>query len=134
MSVNTKLRKVGRKIASIDRRLGFLSTRLYFKPIAQDWLEVTAIGIIDNGTSAQNLKTGEEVYAHRYTVKIDRDWLDFYAGVEGQWSIAPDGSLLNRLLCDLESQIINDKDTFGTLEFRVSQAVLVEFPMGATSA
>ncbi|MBW4660964.1 MAG: hypothetical protein KME15_19995 [Drouetiella hepatica Uher 2000/2452] len=125
-NVNQRLRKVDDRLSRIDRRLGFLQTRLYFRPIGQDWIEVQINSAVDLGVTPRNLKSGEEVSAHRYSCQVNRRWLDLYSATEGGWAIAPDG--INKLDCELEGQSIKDADTFGTLDFRIAQAITVEFP------
>jgi hypothetical protein len=126
--VNHKLRKVDTRISRIDRKLGFLQTRLYFQPMDGGWEEVPILQATDLGSTPKNFKTGEEVYAHRYTVRVGRNWLDARTGITGDWAIAPDGIEANKQRCELENQSVKDNSTFGTLDFRIAQTVNVNLP------
>lgn len=128
-NLNQRLRHIDRRSASVDRRLGFLSMRLYFQPLDGARVEVSIFAAADLGTTAKNQKTGEEVTAHRYRFSVDRDWLDQYAGVIGVWSIAPEGE--PPLESTLEDQTIADEGTDGVLVFRIdlqSSFILPEIP------
>lgn len=127
-TVNHKLRKVDTRIAQIDRRLGFLQTRLYFREIdSADWEEVAILSATDMGITPKNMKTGEEITAHRYSCTVNRNWLDDHVDQTGFWAIAPDGVEANKIRCELESQRVEDKSTKGTLDFRLSQTI--EIPL-----
>lgn len=121
MSVNRRLRSVDGRFASIDRRLGFLSARLYFQPMDGAEREADIFACTDSGVSAQNKKTGEEVYARRYSFKVNRSWLEANANLDGIWRIAPGGGV--KLKATIEDQSVNDADTFGLLSFRIDQSI-----------
>lgn len=122
-NVNKRLRKVDRRIAQTNRRLGFLVARLYFQPMDGGWEEVSIFNAVDLGTSSQNRKTGEEVFAHRYQFTVDRDWLDTHTSIAGVWAIAPDGT--TKLRATIEDQTVKESDTSGTLMFRIDQSIVL---------
>jgi len=127
-NVNQRLRKVDRRLSQVDRRLGFLQARLYFQSMDSGWEEVPLLGITDLGVTPVSLKTGEAISARRYQCKVDRDSLQTIAMRNGAWAISPTGELVDRLLCVLESQSVSDKDTSGTLDFRIAQSISVNLP------
>lgn len=127
-NVNRKIRAVDRKLSGISRKLGYLQTRVFFRPIGGSWEEVTIFDAVDQGSTPKNLRTGEEVFAHRYAVQVDRDWLESHINIDGAWAIAPDGNADNKLLCELENQTTRDSETHGTIDLRVSQPIAVQLP------
>lgn len=127
-NVNKRLRQIDTRTARISRRLGFLQTRLYFQPVNGSWGEVPILQAVDGGMTPKNLKTGEEISAHRYSVQVGRDWLDANAAISGIWAIAPDGIEANKMLCELEGASVKDTDTFGSLDFRIAQTIAVDLP------
>jgi hypothetical protein len=124
-TVNQRLRRVDQRISNIDRRLGFLEGQLYFKPAGTtDWTIVDTFSHIDNGISPQNITTGEQISAHRFTVKVNRDWIDAHIGEYGAWGLQQ-SSTDPILYVEKESETVQDSDTFGTMTFRISQNISV---------
>lgn len=129
MNVNQRLRRVDARVANIDRRLGFLSGRAFFKPYAPDpeglpydWLEIDITDFADQGISPKNLRTGHEVEAHRFSVTVSRDWFERYADMPGRYAVqVSEGAEL--LHCEPENISIDDGATTGTLSLRVTQEV-----------
>lgn len=120
-----RLLPVDTRIAKISRRLGLLVARLYFKPVGSDsYSEVTVFDHVDLGLTAKNWKTGTEIEAFRYQLKVSKAWYEAVGnqGVHGTYALQlSDGAEL--LPCELETQTVVDKDTFATLTFRITQTV-----------
>ena len=125
-NVNQKLRAVDQRLAKVDRKLGFLQGRLYFRSAPTDeWQEVPIFSLEDGGVTPKNVATGEELSARRYTAKVNRDWLDANQGKLGGWAIrVKDGDLL--LKVEKENERVAAMDTFGVLDFRVTQEIFIQ--------
>ena len=125
-TLNQKLRTVDQRLAKVDRKLGFLQGRLYFRSAPTDeWQEVPIFSLEDGGVTPKNAATGEEISARRYTAKVNRDWLDVSQGKLGFWAIrVRDGDTL--LKVEKENERTADLDTFGVLEFRVTQEIAIK--------
>lgn len=125
-NLNQKLRGVDQRLAKIDRKLGFLQGRLYFRVAPTDeWQEVPIFSLEDGGVTPKNVATGEEISARRYTAKINRDWFDANQGKLGFWAIrVRDGDTL--LKVEKENERTANLDTFGVLEFRITQEIFVQ--------
>ncbi len=124
-TVNQKLRKVDRRIARIDRRLGFLESRIYFKPFSTaDWQEVQIFSFIDAGITPESVATGEKLSAHRFVIKVDRDWIEIHLLQEGQWAVQR-SSASEWVECEKENEEYQDTDTYATITLRVSQEIVI---------
>lgn len=125
-NLNQKLRDVDQRLAKIDRKLGYLQGRLYFRSApTEEWEEVPSFSLEDGGVTPKNAATGEEISARRYTAKVNRDWLDANQGKLGFWAIrVRDGDTL--LKVEKENERTANLDTFGVLEFRITQEIFVQ--------
>lgn len=135
-TVAQKLRKVDHRISLIDRKLGFLSSRIYFNPNGlPDWEEVEIFKFQDLGVTPKNVATGEELSAHRFTVSVSKDWLESHAGLDGIWGVSRGDtgvkakaiplSIPAIIECETESEGYQDSDTFGTVVLRVIQSISI---------
>ncbi|GAC1470884.1 MAG: hypothetical protein NVS2B14_14560 [Chamaesiphon sp.] len=124
-NINQKLRSVDNRIAGIDRRLGFLQGQVFFRPYSASTPTLVDIfDFKDQGITPMNITTGEQLSAHRYSVRVSRDWMDANAGISGRWYIqrSPSDPLL---LCEKEDESTQDADTFSVIRLRVSQEVSI---------
>lgn len=124
-NVNEKLRRVDRRISKIDRRLGFLSPKVNFKPAnSTDWVEVQIFAFTDAGVTPESTATGEKLSAHRFVVKVDRDWIEAYLLQDGRWAIArsPTSEWVE---CEKENEEYQDTDTYVTVTLRASQEIII---------
>ncbi|MBL1177670.1 hypothetical protein [Pantanalinema sp. GBBB05] len=89
-----------------------------------EYTEVTVFEHEDLGLTAKNWKTGVEIEAYRYRLKVSKAWYEatVNAGVHGTYALklSEDAALLPS---ELETQTVVDKDTFATLTFRITQTV-----------
>lgn len=117
-----RLTKVDSRVSKIFRRLGFLTARFYFKPVAAaDYTEVEIFEHQDSGINAKNWKTGSEVSGHRHTVKVSADWWRLQSGEHGTYGLSiEDGAILP---CELEGATFQDDDTAAALQLRIIQSV-----------
>ena len=122
-TVNQRLRAVDKRIAKIDRRLGFLEGRVFFQSYNDTVpAEVEILEFTDNGITPKDVATGEVLSTHRYTVRVNRDWIEAHSQEEGRWWIQRHDSD-PMFLCEKESESYQDKDTFATINLRVSQEI-----------
>lgn len=132
--INKRLAKVDRRIANIDRRIGFMDGRLYFQALNGHYCEVPIFEFRDNGDSARPWKDGTQLYAHRYSCKIDRAWWQSHHDLTGRWAIARDFNNDRRLpvgtippssqliLVEMESNSVQDDATHADVTFHVIQS------------
>lgn len=123
-NLNARLRRVDLTLAQIDRRLGFLQGRAYFQALgATTFTEVLIFDFHDEGASAKKLETEESVYAHRFTIRVDRDWIEANQESDGAtWAVSRDEGV-TLIPCEKESEVFQDGDTFATMTLRISQAL-----------
>lgn len=120
--ISKRLRKVDERVAGITRNIGMLKSRVYFKPYgATEWVEALITSFKDNGVTPKNLQTGEEVSAHRFTVKIGLNWIDTYYGQDGEWAVTRNDD--TKISCDKESETSQDNETTAVVVLRISQQV-----------
>ena len=126
-----RLRKIDSRIAGINRRLGFLESFVYFKPTGElEWLTIDINSFTDNGITPENLGTGEELSAHRFTITVNRDFIDEHQHTDGEWAVQRPTDL-DKIPCNKESESYQEGETFATIELAVSQDIplLDEIPM-----
>ena len=128
-TVNQRLRRVGDRLAKIDRRLGYLVGRFYWRQSGVDvnniqyvWAELPTWEVKDNGFSgddADGQSFGSESKEKQFTVKINKDWWEANRGSELRYEYGfrlRDGD--NLLPCALTGESSSDGDTFSTISFR----------------
>lgn len=125
MSINKKLRSIDQRVAQIDRRLGFLEGRVFFKEVgAIAPIEVNIFGFSDSGITPKSLATGEELAAHRYSIKVNRNWTETYTNKSGYWFIQRSNE--DPLIpCDKENEEFQDNETYATIALRVTQEISI---------
>lgn len=121
-TVNQKLRKVGDKIAKVNRKLGFLSSRLYFLPAGQTTpAEVPLWVCQDQGLTPAPWDTGEQPISHRYSCQVNRNWWEANKAIRGRYRLDRGDGVQHDLI--LENQTVNETDTYATLDFKISVSV-----------
>jgi hypothetical protein len=134
ISVNRRLRRVDHLIAKIDRRLGFLESRVWFKPNGGDqWIEVEIFGFEDAGITPENTATGEQLSSHRFSIRVSRNWLEQHKNEDGVWGIerqlttSPLSNMpeWNFVEAETENETYQDNDTWTTITLRVTQTISI---------
>lgn len=122
-NLRKRLGSIKRRITAIDRRLNMLESRVYFRASGSStWNEVEIFDFSDSGAGTKKLETGEEVSGHRFTVRVDRDWLATYQGQVGEWAVTrTDGD--PQIICEKESETFQDHDPDATVVLRVQQEI-----------
>ena len=120
--ISKRLRAVDERVAGITRNIGMLRSRVYFRAYgATAWVEVLITSFQDNGVTPKNLQTGEEVSAHRFTIKVGLNWIDTYSGQDGEWAVTRNNDI--KISCDKESETSQDNETTAIVVLRVSQQI-----------
>ena len=120
------------KLTAIDERLsqkvgrekiGSLIGRLFFTPNEGDQEEVTIFEFNDLGVVTAPWAGEAELAAHRYEVRISRDWWDENGGLQGKYEIQ--NSDLDEALVPVvvENQVVDDKQTYVSVTLKVTQEV-----------
>lgn len=124
MDLPKRFRQIDSRAARIDRQLGLLQARLFWRTGSQPWEEVEIFTHDDQGLTAKNWKTGLEIEGYRHKVTVSKNWYENRSvqGVTGTYGIqAVIGGPI--VPCELESQIAKDEDTYASLTLREIQTV-----------
>ncbi|BAS59864.1 hypothetical protein NIES2135_21240 [Leptolyngbya boryana NIES-2135] len=110
-----RLTKVDSRVSKIFRRLGFLTTKLYFQPANGAIEPVEIFAHDDKGWSQKNWKTGSEVAGHRHSVKVSADWWMAQGSSHGTYSIQvrDDQPVVP---CAVEGDTMTDDGTYVSLD------------------
>ena len=128
-TVNQRLRRVGDRLAKIDRRLGYLVARFYWRQSGIDldgnqyeWAELPVWKVDDNGFGsgdADSQSFGSESKEKEFTIKINKDWWESNRSSELRYEYGFRLRATDNLLpCALTGESSSDGDTFSTLNFR----------------
>lgn len=128
-TVNQRLRRVGDRLAKIDRRLGFLEARFYWRSSGTneffqpyEWQEIPSWNVSNNGFGATD--GGDQVFIgeqkeRSFSVKVNKDWFEAHRGNELRYEygfrFADDDALKP---CSFLNHSANDDDTFSTISFQ----------------
>lgn len=128
-TVNQRLRRVGDRLAKIDRRLGFLEARFYWRSSGTneffqpyEWQEIPSWNVSNNGFGATD--GGDQVFIgeqkeRSFSVKVNKDWFEAHRGNELKYEygfrFADDDALKP---CSFLNHSANDDDTFSTISFQ----------------
>ena len=111
-----RLTSIDSRIAKIDRRIGFLRARLFWKPSGGDYQEVDIFTHKSNGLTPKNWRTGTEIEAYRHTVTVNKQQFLLLSGY-GVYAIQVEDQPLAP--CTLESQVTQDDSTDVTLDLAI---------------
>lgn len=122
MTLKQKLERINARIATkVDRRLGYLSLRLYFKKQGDaDYSEVPIIAMSSGGKAPNNLGGTMSTDTPSYTVTVSGVWYDAHRGEVGVWAIRrQDGDSL--LPVEVTNIVDADANEDVTYSFKVTQ-------------
>lgn len=111
-----RLTPIDSRIASIDRRLGFLRARLFWKPAGGEYREVEVFSHKNNGLTPKNWRTGTKVEAYRHTVTVNKQVFLTLSGY-GTYAIQTENEPM--MPCTLEAQVTQDDATDVTLDLAI---------------
>jgi hypothetical protein len=112
-----RLSPIDSRIANIDRRLGYLRARLFWKVGTGEYKELDVFSHKNNGLTAKNWRTGTEIEAYRHTVTVNKQQFLALSGyVEYAIQTETDTQLLP---CTLEAQVTQDDATDVTLDLAI---------------
>lgn len=124
MSLKQRLERINQRIATkVDRRLGYLSIRLYFKRSGEsDYSEVPVISMSSGGKSQNSFGGTLSTETPDYTVTISGVWYDANRGAVGVWAIRRhEGDPL--LPVEVVNIVDTDEQEDVTYSFKVTQQV-----------
>lgn len=128
-TVNQRLRRVGDRLAKIDRRLGFLEARFYWRSSGTnefyqpyEWQELPLWSASNSGFGATD--GGDQVFIgeqkeRSFSVKVNKDWFEVHRGNELKYEYGFKFSTDDTLKpCTFLNHSANDADTFSTISFQ----------------
>ena len=111
-----RLSPIDSRIAAIDRRLGYLRARLFWKPAGGAYQELDIFTHIDRGVTPKNWRSGTEIEAYRHTVTVNKQVFLALSGY-GTYAIQTDTQPM--LPCTLETQNTQDDSTDVILDLAI---------------
>lgn len=121
-TVKQRLRRIDRIGARIDRRLGFLESRLFLNGDEVPLVPTEGSGAIsDQGITTQQ-SAELAIEGHRYTVNVDGDWWEENRGADGKWTLQRNDDA-TPIRVTVENQTAQDDQTYVTLTLRVENTV-----------
>ena len=128
-TVNERLRRVGDRLSKIDRRLGFLEARFYWRSSGTnefyqpyEWQELPLWSASNSGFGATD--GGDRVFIgeqkeRSFSVKVNKDWFEAHRGNELRYEYGFKFSDTDELKpCSFLNHSVNDTDTFSTISFQ----------------
>jgi hypothetical protein len=112
------------RLARMDRQMGVLVARLYWKTGTEDWGEVEIFSHNGYGLTPKNWKTGVEIEGYRFRVTVSKGWYESQqrSTATGTYGIQQtEGAPI--LPCELEDQTVRDGDPYASLSFRIIATV-----------
>lgn len=121
-TVKQRLRRIDRIGARIDRRLGFLESRLFLNGDEVPLVPTESGGAIsDQGITTR--QSGElAIEGHRYTVNVDGDWWEENRNATGRWTLQRNDDA-TPIRVTVENQTAQDDQTYVVLTLRVENTV-----------
>lgn len=111
-----RLTPIDGRISRIDRRLGSLRARVFWKPVGGVYQEIEIFSHKDLGLTAKNWRSGTEIQAYRHTVTVNKIAFLALSGY-GTYAIQTEGQEM--LPCTLEAQVTQDDSTDVTLDLAI---------------
>lgn len=128
-TVNQRLRKVGDRLSRIDRRLGFLEARFYWRRSGVDsilqpflWEEIPSWKVSGGGfgsTDGDSQAFIGEQKERSFSVEVNKDWFDTHRGNELKYEYGfkfGNDDVLKP--CTFLNHSANDADTFSVISFQ----------------
>jgi len=120
-TLNQKLRRIDDRLAKIDRRLGFLQGRVFYREVGNSlYVEMPTLTFTDKGLSTTSevlsVLFGINTPTRGLTVTVNRDWWDTNESKDLEYVVTffEGESSINAMLTNRKCL---DVDTFATLEF-----------------